>query len=440
MSDLSRMPLSVLAVVLAAYLPATAMAAEGFEEPPQKFKAAQFLPAELMSGEGFTVEPEATNDGFTNSYDLTTDWGEVTAISDYRLRVRLQEIQALKTLDSMSRAGQFGEGLKNGVLSPVEGAYSVVTSPIETTSGAVKGVGRWFGNVASSVTSDDPHQEGALSAAAGWAGTKRAFAVELGVDPYTDWEPLQEALVSVGRAAFAGGITASVAMGVATQDTVLEYPILALSLTNEMNQVLIDNPPERLTEINKEKLLEIGIDEDLVESFLRNYNYSPLEKLLLVEALHRMTEAEGRQIFLTAAAGAPDKVVARYFQQRAEMMANYHTKVAATDIVEVAELPIQKTREGRLVGVFPLDYLLWSAEAAAIVTAASEYVAQSSDIQSSQFWFEGSVSPKARAGLEAQGWTVKEQAGMLIGEAPQGEDGAGTASPAARGAAKAIPN
>ncbi|MDJ0945654.1 MAG: hypothetical protein QNJ30_19475 [Kiloniellales bacterium] len=408
-----------LLILLAGLLAPAAAGAADFEKVPQNFKATDFVPQKMMSGEGFSVGPEARNDGYINTYALTTDWGELEAVGDYRLRVRLQEIQALKTLDSMSRAGQFGEGLKNGVLSPIEGAYNVVTSPIETTSGAVKGVGRWFGNIANSITSDDPNQEGALSAAAGWAGTKRAFAVELGVDPYTDWEPLQEALVSVARAAFAGGMTASVGMGVATQDTVLEYPVLALSLTEDMNKVLIDNPPAQLTEIHEKELLEMEIDEGIVATFLRNYNYSPLEKLLLVEALKRMPEAQGRELFLTEAGGAPDKAMARYFQQRAEMMSNFHNKVAATDIVEVGELVVQKTKEGRLVGIFPLDYLLWSAEAAAITQKLTEEKAAAADVKSAELWFEGRVSQPARAGIEALGWTVKEQAGLLLVEAKQ---------------------
>ncbi len=408
-----------LLILLAGLLAPAAAGAADFEKVPQNFKATDFVPQKMMSGEGFSVGPEARNDGYINTYALTTDWGELEAVGDYRLRVRLQEIQALKTLDSMSRAGQFGEGLKNGVLSPIEGAYNVVTSPIETTSGAVKGVGRWFGNIANSITSDDPNQEGALSAAAGWAGTKRAFAVELGVDPYTDWEPLQEALVSVARAAFAGGMTASVGMGVATQDTVLEYPVLALSLTEDMNKVLIDNPPAQLTEIHEKELLEMEIDDGIVATFLRNYNYSPLEKLLLVEALKRMPEAQGRELFLTEAGGAPDKAMARYFQQRAEMMSNFHNKVAATDIVEVGELVVQKTKEGRLVGIFPLDYLLWSAEAAAITQKLTEEKAAAADVKSAELWFEGRVSQPARAGIEALGWTVKEQAGLLLVEAKQ---------------------
>ena len=435
-------PIAVLTFVLWSLLPATTIAAEAFEQPPLQLNAALIVPDELIVGEGYKIDPLVVNDGYSNTYTLTTDWGEVQAISDYRLRARIQEVQALVVLDSMSRAGVFGDALKAGVLSPIEGAKALVTAPVETTTGAVKGIGRWFGNVARSVTSDDPHQEGALSSAAGWAPTKRAFAVELGVDPNTDWEPLEKALVSVGRAAFAGGMTAAVAMGVATEDTALEMPILLLSMTDDMNQLLLDNPPALLTEINEKTLLEMGIDEATVETFLRNYNYTPMEKLQLVEALDRMSGATGREIFLAQAGAAPDKIVARYFQQRAEMMANYHTKVAETDVVDIADLPMQKTHDGRLIGAFPIDYLSWTADASTIAGVASEFIAQSAEIESGEFWFEGSVSQTAFAGLEALGWTVKERVGLLTGESLQALEGSepGTVSPVVRGAATVIPN
>ena len=397
------------------------------------------MPEKLRSGKDYKLEPTVKNDGYSNSYSLTTEWGEVRAVSDYRLRARVREVEALRALDDMSRAGIFGDALANGALSPVEGAVSLVTDPVETTKGAFEGVGKWFGGIADSATSDDPYQEGALSSAAGWAATKRGFAVELGVDPYTDWEPLQEALVSVGRAAFAGGLTASVAMGMATQDTVLEAPVLVLSLTNDMNKLLVDKTPEELTRLNKQKLLDMGIKQDLVLAFLKNYNYSPMEKLLLVEALNRMSGAKGREFFLADATAAPDKAVARYMQQRAEMMANYHTNVAEADLVELAEIPFQKTRDGRLVGLFPIDYLAWSSDTAAITKTLDQAIAQSSDIQSKELWFEGRVSQRSSAEFEMAGWTVKQHVGMLIGEQLQTGKGSGAVSPASRGAAKVIP-
>ncbi len=433
--------MSLATALTAAWLisPAASLAAEPFEEPPIELKATEFVPEKLRSGKDYKLDSKVKNDGYTNSYSLATEWGEVQAVSDYRLRARVREVEALRALDDMGRAGIFGDALVNGALSPVEGAIDLVTDPVETTKGAFEGVGKWFGGIADSATSDDPYQEGAVSSAAGWAATKRGFAVELGVDPYTDWEPLQEALVSVGRAAFAGGLTASVAMGMATEDTVLEAPVLVLSLTNDMNKLLVDKTPEELTRLNKQKLLDMGLKEDLVLAFLKNYNYSPMEKLLLVEALHRMAGAEGKEIFLAQATAAPDKAVARYMQQRAEMMANFHTQVAEANLVEFAEIPFQKTGDGRLVGVFPIDYLAWSADAATITKALDGAIAESPDIQSKELWFEGRVSQRSSAEFETSGWMVKEHAGILIGEQLQTGEGSGVVNPASRGAAKVIP-
>ena len=86
----------------------------------------------------------------------------------------------------------------------VEGGKSLVTSPVETTKSTAKGVGRWQGNVGRSITSDDPHQDNALKTALGHDAVKRGYAIEMGVDPYTDFEPFQKRLGEVARAATAG--------------------------------------------------------------------------------------------------------------------------------------------------------------------------------------------------------------------------------------------
>ncbi len=440
-SESVRRILTLLLIATAAWWPAQAAElSPPVVEPPLELSAADIVPKALMKGEVYRIESSAVNDGYVNTYTLVTDWGKVQAVSDYRLRVRIQEANALKALDEMSRAGVFGDSLVEGALAPVRGAVDLVTEPVETVSGAAEGLGRWFGNIADSVSSDDPHQEGALSAAVGWAATKRAFAVELGVDPYTDWKPLQDALVSVGQAAFAGGITASVAMGAVTEGTALKLPVLVLGLSHDMNQILIDNPPEKLTEMNRKALGDLGLGGDAVSTFMDNHNYTPLEKLQLVAALQRMKDADGLEFLLASAAAAPDKAVARYTQQRAEMMANFHTKIAPTTIIQLKEFSIQRSEDARIVGVFPLDYVAWTADLAVIVKAMSEEVAQISDAGEKEMWFEGSASPDARKGMEAHGWTVKERVELLMGAPLQDVDDSGAiaVSPAVRAAGQVI--
>lgn len=390
------------------------VAAQEMVTPPIEVDAAAFVPPALMQGEGYSVQPLATNDGYVSHYRLDTQWGEVDAVSDYRLRVRIQEVHALAALDAMSRAGVFGDSLLQGALAPVNLVVDLVTEPVDTVSGAVKGVGRWFGNIAKAITSKDPHQENALSTAAGWAATKRAFAVGLGVDPYTDWQPLQDGLTSVGRAAFAGGITAKVALGAAAQGTVAATPVTVLNLSDTSRKTLIDNPPERLAALHRQELAALGMPTETITAFLANYNYSPMEKLQLVDALKGMKGAGGLEIFLADAAAAPDKGVARYMQQRALMMARFHGEVAPISILATSETPLQRTADGRILGLFPLDDVLWTADLAAILGAMSDEVDALTAGGPKELWLEGVAAPDARQAMESRGWTVKERVHLLL--------------------------
>lgn len=412
------------AVMMAAFVyhwPAAAAEKPAFVQPPLKLNAALVVPDGKMVGKGYKIDPEAFNDGYSNTYILVTEVGEVKAVSDYQLARQIHEINALMTLDEMSRAGAFGDGMKGGVVAPFHAAKALIAAPSKTTKGAVKGMGRWIGSVGRAVTSSDPYQEGGVSAVVGWAGTKRAFALELGVDPYTDWEPLQKGLTSVARASFAGGLTASMVMGGLTEGTTLGTVISLVGMTADMNAILLDNPPEELTKINREKLVNMGISEVMIDPFLRNYNYTPMEKLLLIEALKQMDGAKGREIFVARAMAAPDKVVARYHQQMAAMMLNYYKKVMAADIVKVEKEVWLINRKGTLVGVFPIDYLAWTAETSAIAAA----VEKDPKAKTRELWLEGSASPECNKALTARGWTVKERVALVTGEVLQDPTAAG---------------
>jgi hypothetical protein len=308
-------------------------------------------------------------------------------------------------------------------MSAVEGTKMLVKEPVETTKNAFRGIGRWAGNIRRGITSKDPYQEGGFSSAVGWAGTKRAFALELGVDPYTDWEPIQDALTEVGRAAFAGGISAGFASDAVAGDGATGTVVSVTSLTADMNQILIDNPPELLTEMNTELLEEAGVPSSTVRPFMRNYNYTPMEKTLLVANILGMEKAAGKDVFIGEAATAEDPAMARLHHQMSEMMARYYETQGGGDIVLVIDSLWIRKSDGTLVGLFPIDYLIWFDELEEAATAlASEKV---------EVWLEGSTSPTAREALTAAGWTVKERVGLLTGEPLQDKTSAGAGMGAA---------
>ncbi len=134
-----------------------------------------------------------------------------------------------------------------------------------------------------------------------------------------------------------------------------------------------------------------------------------MEKSLLVEALNRMDGTKGKGLFIAQAAAAPDTVIARYMQQMAEMMAQYHTTVEAVDIVKVGSYVWLLNRKGTLVGTFPIDYLAWTREASTIARGME----RDPRAKTRELWLEGSVSPQGRKALASRGWTVKERVGLL---------------------------
>jgi hypothetical protein len=333
-------------------------------------------------------------------------------------------------LEEIERSDAFKDAVKDTAGGMVEGGKSLVTSPVETTKGAVKGMGRWLGNVGKSVTSDDPHQENVLKTALGHDAVKRGYAIEMGVDPYTDFEPFQERLGVVARAATAGGLVMSVGADVATSGTMAGTVVTVTSMAG-MKEILKDEPPATLTRINRKKLEKMGIEKVDIDALLKNYNYTPAEMTLMVEALNRMGNIKGRDIFVTHATAAPDRMIARYMQQYAEMLANYTTGKEPGDIVTIGNDAWLKTRSGKLVGAFPIDYLAWTAE---VEGAEREVSADSATqgVKGKELLIEGQVDPAARKALEARGWKVSENV-QLVSKAAGESAGKPSVSPAGVG-------
>ena len=210
-------------------------------------------------------------------------------------------------------------------------------------------------------------------------------------------------------------------MGAVTEGTTLGVIITVTSLTDEMNAVLRDNPAEGLTKINREKLTKMGIDKKIIDPFLKNYNYTPFEKTMLVEALKQMDGTKDRDLFVAQATAAPDRVIARYYHQMSEMMLNYQKKHGAADIVKVQNEVWLMTRKGVLVGAFPIDYLAWSADTSKIAAA----IEKDPKAKTRELWLEGSASPESNKALTARGWKIKERVGLLTGKPLQEVTAAG---------------
>ena len=382
-----------------------------FQSLPVMLQASDFLPQAQLSGDNYSVSNQVSNDGFTNTYTIASDYGEYVVEGTAQLRTRIHEIKATRAIEELERSDAFVDAMKGSVTGAIEGGKALVKAPIDTGKKAVKGLGRWLGNVGSSFTSDDPDQENAAATILGYDTAKRAYALEFGVDPYTDFEPFQERLGQIAKASTAGSLITSAAADAATKGTVAGT-VLDITSIGKMKNILKDNPPATLDRINEEKLLAMGIGEYQIDAFFKNYNYSPSDETLLVEALRRMGDIKGRDIFFSYATAAPDSTTARYMQQRAEMMVNYINDTETGDLIKIGRTAWLLTRTGSVVGLAPIDYLSWTPDAAAALDMVDRYAAERDGIKGKELWIEGQIDPVAERAMWGRDWIIKTDVGL----------------------------
>ena len=390
-----------------AILPAGAQDLPEFQKIPITLKASEQLPKNVLMGPNYRIEANVKNDGFVNTYRLTTVYGPLKVEGTSLLMDRTNELKALSHMEEIEQTDTFAEALKKGTTAPVRTAKGLVTHPVDTVSGIASGVGNWFKDIGNAITSDDPHQEGALSAAIGYAAAKRKFAYEYGINPYTRYEPVQDKLNKIARASVVGGLTPKVAFSLIKKPvgTVLKVTGTA----DTMKQLVRDKSPAELDEINGEKLKAMGVEDSIAKEFLKSPHFDPQEETLLVGELEAMKNVKDRKNFIKMAAVAPDYKIARYLRERAQMMAIYNEKVAPVDrIVAVQGVPLLQRKDGVIIVLTPLDHVAWAHEVWLKQSKGSGALNQLPGFSGKEVWITGTFDPIARKALEILGWKVKE--------------------------------
>ena len=399
-------------IILGCFMSAPSGVAQDYQKVPVTFHVKEILPKEVIESPYYKINKTVRNDGLINTYELETASGSTTVESTALLYIRLNELRAIERMAELKKTDVYKEALTKTGTKPLETAKDMITSPIDTTKNVVSGVGKWFGDVGRAVMSDDPYQEGVLKTAIGYAPAKRQFAFQFGVDPYSSYEPLQEALNEVTWTAVGGSLTVKVAFMAIPAPA--QMAVKLSGTAGGMKTLVRDKSPNELENINRERLAAMGIEEGLAEAFLHNQLFNPQEKTLLVGALARMAGVANRSRMIIAAAPVNDVTVALYMRQRAEFMALYAERDPVQRVVMVSAAPFLRTKSGKLVGIFPLDHVRWTKMVAQREQVMSESLEKMFGNVDKAFWVTGSVDPEARKNFESKGWTVQERIHDLL--------------------------
>ena len=385
----------------------TALSGE-FQKTPVVLQASDVLPGELIQGPNYVVRATVISDGFINTYDLDTNYGPLRVESTALLLKRIGELKALAQIEQLKNTDVYMNAFKQVARGPIKTAEGLVQDPSGTVSNVASGIGRFLSNVGSAVTSDSAYKGNLMNSALGQSSYKRQYAAEFEIDPYTSYEPLQKALNDLAWTAAAGGLTVKAAFMAIPGGAGLALGVTGSADT--LKGLLRDNTPAELASINQSSLAGMGVSSASIQAFMQNTYFDPYEQTLLVGALAGMTGVRDRGIYIDKAAAAFEESVAVFVRVRAQLISLYNDKTHSVKaFVDADGVPVLLTNNGKIVAIFPLDYIAWTSNFAKKAQAVSAAIKQMPGISGKEIWVTGKVNPIARKALEAKGWKVEER-------------------------------
>jgi hypothetical protein len=382
-----------------------AVAVVSYEKPPV-FQASHILPAKQLKSPYHSVGAKVTNDGQMNHYTVKSKFGTVKADSSAELKIRVDEMKALSAMERVSNSDQFTRQVKQGGKNVVSGAKALVTRPVDTVKGVFTGIGTLAGRAGDALMGDPPSDaEGSrMENAIGFSSTKRDYAAEFHVDPYSTNPLLQKRLEEISWYGYSGKIAAS-AVSAVIPGGVGAFVSVAKS-SDWLEGIPVQTPPSELRKANREKLSGMGVSPDIIDLFLGNPVYSPVQQTKLVQELGRMNGTADRGNFVKFAVLARNSNVAFFRAGQAEMYANLNKVTPVERFVVVGTNTTARVANGTIVFCFPLDYLSWTEGNAKLSESLNRQASTLPDVRGKEIRIAGGISQQARKGLEELGWKV----------------------------------
>lgn len=399
-------------LALTALLAATALAQE--TETPPTFEARAVLPKAILSGPSYSLDSVVTNDGYLNAYTIRSRFGDFKAESTALLYTRIAEIAAMEKMEQLAGTSAFGTSLADKGKQTVQGAVNLVTDPLNTVGGALSGVGKMFVRAQESLVESTPskYEGNRVQNLIGYSQTKRDYAKQFGVDPYSTNPVLQAKLNALAEAGYAGSITGSALQALIPGG--VGVAVSGVSGTAVLGDIDVSVPPTDLRRQNRQALLDAGVPEALARLFINNEQFTPTQQTSIVKALASMRGTEGVADFVEFAAGTQEQDVALFRQRMARMYAGYGNGVAnLARFVRLGRFVGAQRGDGTLVLAFPLDYLACTRTNAAIIEAMADK-ARGLSARGVELWLTGKASPMTKRLVKRVGWRLQEEAARKL--------------------------
>ena len=337
-------------------------------ESPKALKAQDVLPAELISSATHRVAPSVANDGFMNRFDVSSQFGALTASSNAELAKRVHELAVVVAPSRSVSPRSFPSTSKKVPSALSKAPRNLITNP-DTVAGALSGVGKLFENANESVFGVGSGNADQMQSLIGFSAKKREYATHFGVDVYSRNEILQKHLEDVAWAGYAGGITTTAAGMAVTGGAGIALSVTAG--TETLNRIDMARAPVELRKHNHSRMVAMGASADVAQLFLDNEAFTLTQQTLFVDALESVN-ADGRVDIIKTAVGSANANVADFRRRQAQMYAAISKRFGPiTKFVTQGQLTVAVDGSGGTHIALPADHLLWTSALMSVTNQAT---------------------------------------------------------------------
>ena len=227
---------------------------------------------------------------------------------------------------------------------------------------------------------------------------RREWHEELGTDPYTTNQFLQDAI---------GEVSWFTGMG----QYGFKYTVLnrseVIRITGKVYCLAWRKDPQELQKYIAQELRSLNIAGEQIKYFMGNPYISPTRQVFIVESLKDLEGVEGREGVLRWAADSMSEDEALFSATTVALIAWFHEQTPISSFLSNTLLPIVETADGRVVALLAIDELSWTEDVASIMTFAMQRE-DKERIKNEEAWLLGRASARARSELEARDWKVLE--------------------------------
>lgn len=390
-------------------LETSAADADGFELMGL-LSAARVLPEELARGPHHRVSGAVQTDGFTNTYVMTSEFGEFEVSGIGLLRKRVHEIEVLAALREQRVSGEkvYLMSVVNSAEQPIEGAAQLLLRPLSTARDIPSGMWAYAQRIVEMTEGERTYLEDDYGKELmGFGEAKREWAYRLGVDVYTANPVMQETLDRFAWIAYTGGLSVRAPLMVVSGGAGIALTVTTTA--EHMKRELRDRAPEEVRSANRDALLAMGVSEATTDRFTGHPWYSPTRQLELVSALGDLSEASGHEAFVAVSALADEPHETFFFARMALMLAGYNNRVSPIVALRARNaLVLAHTADGDALLPLYMDHGLWTEPMQRFFEVLEATLEDETGLRGKVAIVSGTLSQRTREAFVRAGWQLRE--------------------------------